>query len=106
VKLHICGNITHILPHLAQAGADILDADWMVDMEYARSVMGTDVWLCGNLDPVSVVQDGTPESIRQAYKDLRAKNIGEKFIFMAGCEITPFTPVENVQAMNEARKRG
>ena len=106
VKLHICGNITHILPHLAKSGADIIDADWMVNMEEARKTLGNDIWLCGNLDPVSVVQDSSKEGIKEAYRNLRAQNIGDKFIFMAGCEITPFTPIEHIQAMNMARKEG
>ena len=33
VKLHICGNINHLLHLLAKTGADILDADWMVPLD-------------------------------------------------------------------------
>ncbi|MDD6209715.1 MAG: uroporphyrinogen decarboxylase family protein [Bacteroidales bacterium] len=104
VKLHICGNITHLMPHLAKTGADIIDLDWMVDMEEARKVTGEETWLCGNIDPVSVVQDGSKERIREAYSELRSKKIGEKFIFMAGCEITPFTPIEHVQEMRKVSR--
>ena len=104
VKLHICGNITHILPHLAKAGADIIDADWMVDMQEARKVLGDDIWLCGNADPVCVIQDGSKADIRENYKALRSQNIGDRFIYMAGCEITPFTPIENVQEMSRVRR--
>ena len=101
VKLHICGNITHLIPHLAKTGTDILDLDWMVDMAATRKIVGDDIWLCGNIDPVNVVQNGPKEVIRQAYSDLVSTEIGDKFIFMAGCEITPFTPIEHVQEMRK-----
>lgn len=101
VKLHICGNITHLIPHLAKTGADIIDLDWMVDMAATRKIVGNNVWLCGNIDPVNVVQNGSKERIRQAYSDLVATDIGERFIFMAGCEITPFTPIDHVQEMRK-----
>ena len=36
VKLHICGNITHLLPAIADLDIDILDVDHMVDMRTVR----------------------------------------------------------------------
>ena len=33
VRLHICGNITHLLPGIADLGVDVLDVDHMVDMQ-------------------------------------------------------------------------
>lgn len=101
VKLHICGNITHILPSLAQTDVDILDADWMVDMTVAHKVMGDDVVICGNLDPVTVIMDGSRELMKAKYEEAKASIPRENWIMMGGCEIPRSTPVENVKYLRE-----
>ena len=101
VKVHICGNISHILPSLAQTNIDILDIDWMVDMAEAYQIMGKDVMLCGNLDPVAVIMNGDKEIIKENYDKVK-KSIPEKnWIMMGGCEIPLATPVENMVYLRE-----
>jgi MtaA/CmuA family methyltransferase len=101
VKLHICGDLSHLLPSLKDLGIDILDIDWQVDPDDAAEVMGPDVILCGNIDP-RFVHDKSTEEIFSACKLLvnRAKN--RKFILSAGCEIIVTTPVTNLKAMRMA----
>lgn len=100
VRLHICGNIEHLLPGIADLEIDILDVDHMVDIKTVRKAVGNGVALAGNIDPVSGVMQGTPASIRkkilQTYRD-----IGNPFLVNAGCEIPSGTPVENVRALLE-----
>uniref|UniRef100_A0A7S1Z6K4 Uroporphyrinogen decarboxylase n=1 Tax=Trieres chinensis TaxID=1514140 RepID=A0A7S1Z6K4_TRICV len=48
-------------------GADMIAIDWGVDMAQARSVLGDDVPVSGNLDPT--VLFGTKEQIEQAVRD-------------------------------------
>jgi MtaA/CmuA family methyltransferase len=98
VKLHICGNITHLLPSIREVGMDILDLDWQVDLEHAYEILGPDVVRCGNIDPV-LVQNKSEEEVRGMTKKLLAKEHGKKHILSAGCEITVNTPVENLLAM-------
>ncbi len=43
VKVHICGNITHLLAHLRDVDPDIVDIDHMVDMDYAYEILGNDI---------------------------------------------------------------
>jgi len=100
VKLHICGNITHLLPGIADLGVDILDVDHMVDMQTARQAVGTEVALAGNLDPVSGILQGTPEMI-QTYVRKTYDSVGNPFIVNAGCEIPSATPPENLKALCE-----
>ncbi len=99
VKLHICGNITHLLPHVKETGADIVDIDSMVDMEEAYRVLGPEIIRCGNLDPVAVIEQGSPGSIKEAADGLVAREKGRPFILSGGCEITPDTPEDNLTAM-------
>jgi MtaA/CmuA family methyltransferase len=102
-KLHICGDITHLLPFLAHTKTDILDLDWMVDFNIAREACKNDVILCGNLDPVSVVQKQSPEKISLESGRLAKSLSDTRFILSAGCEITRDTPLENILAMKSLR---
>ena len=98
VRLHICGNITHLLPHLAELPIDILDLDHMVDPALARQTMGPRVAIAGRIDPVADVLNSTPDNIRAAIRESYAK-IGNPHIVMAGCEVPPGTPHENLKAL-------
>jgi len=101
VKLHICGDITHLLPYINEAKPDILDIDWMVDMDEAYNIVGDNSIRCGNLNPVDI-QDKNKEEISQLTKCLIKKEQGRKFILSGGCEITVNTPVDNLKAMRIA----
>jgi MtaA/CmuA family methyltransferase len=98
VKLHICGNIAHLLPGIAELGIDVLDVDHLVDLATVRKAVGDKVALAGNMDPVSVIRNGTPESIRKAVLAAYAE-AGNPYIVNAGCEIPPGTPTENLMAL-------
>lgn len=99
VKLHICGNITHLLEDIGEVKPDIVDIDWMVNMDHAAERLGTDIIRCGNLDPVSVIQDFSVEEIRNETELLCRKEEDRPFILSGGCEITVNTPVEHLKAM-------
>ena len=97
VKLHICGNITNIVQHIAKSGTDIIDVDWMVPLEKARELSGIGVTLCGNFNPTGVLFNGSPEEVAGAARQC-IKTGGERFILMPGCEVPPATPEENIRA--------
>jgi MtaA/CmuA family methyltransferase len=103
VKLHICGNINHLLPSIRTFSPDIVDLDWQVDLHEARKVLGSDIILCGNIDPV-MIQDKSPEELYQMAHKLSQKMQGGKFILSGGCEITVNTPKENLMALRKATK--
>jgi MtaA/CmuA family methyltransferase len=98
VRLHICGNITRLLPAVAKTGADLVDGDWMVDLAEARRVLGPRTVLVGNLDPVRAVMQSTPERIRAGVAGLYGK-LGNPYMVSAGCEVPPGTPPENLKAL-------
>ena len=101
IKLHICGDTNHLLPSYTDFGLDILDLDWQVDIDYARSVLGEKVILCGNINPV-FVQNKTRDEVFKACKILVEKHKNSRYILSAGCEITSLTSPENLKAMSEA----
>jgi len=97
VKLHICGDISRNIPHIARTGADIIDLDWMVSIEAAREAVGPDVTLCGNFDPSAVLLQGTPEDVAAAARACLTAG-GPRFILQPGCEVPPGTPEANIRA--------
>ncbi len=98
VKLHICGDITNLLGLIRQTGPDIVDIDSMVDLAGARETLGEEITLCGNIHPAEVILGGSVADVQNAARECIAK-AGKRFILMAGCEIPPDSPVENVRAM-------
>lgn len=77
VKLHICGDITHLLPSVAQLKTDILDLDHMVDMHHARQIVGPEPVLCGNINPV-MVQDLTADEVELRVSDMIRSMTGQR----------------------------
>jgi uroporphyrinogen decarboxylase len=102
VKLHICGNITHLLPAIKDAQPDIVDIDSMVEMDEAFELLGDNIIRCGNLDPVKMAREMSAEEVYQFSLSLIRKEKGRPFILSAGCEIPVGTPLENVLAMKMA----
>ena len=101
VRLHICGNTKRSLASMAAVGADMVDIDSMVPLAEARAKMGPQQILSGNLDPVRVLLNGTPETVRAAVAQCRA-DAGPAYIIAGGCELPRGTPVENLRALREA----
>jgi uroporphyrinogen decarboxylase len=101
-KLHICGNTESILKEMISTGADIIDIDHLVtSMEGFVSLLGRYQVFSGKADPVTIIQDGSPEIIKQTViNDLKEAN--GRCIISAGCEITPGTSVENMKAFSLA----
>lgn len=101
IKVHICGNITHLLPAFKELKPDILDLDWQVDIAEARRILGDQVILGGNINPV-LVQDKSRDEVYRMSLDLVEKFKNERYLLSAGCEITALTAPENLKAMREA----
>ncbi|MDH4241756.1 MAG: uroporphyrinogen decarboxylase family protein [Phycisphaerae bacterium] len=100
VRLHICGNTRDILKGIGRLGCEIVDMDYMVPISQARAKMGQAQIICGNIDPVSVLRDSTPEQIHQAIEQCH-KEAGGNFIVGAGCEVTRDTPPENLRVLTD-----
>jgi len=100
VRLHICGHTAPILDGMGRLGCEIVDLDWPAPIDAARDAMGPRQVLLGNIDPVAVLRNGTPESVAAAIADCHQK-AGSNYIVSAGCEVVRDTPHENVRAMDD-----
>lgn len=101
-KLHICGNTSSILPGMIATGSNIIDVDHLVpDMSRFVELLGPSQVLSGKVDPVSVIQNGSPDSIRAAVRSSFSEAKG-RCITSAGCEIPRDTSTGNMEAFAEA----
>jgi len=97
-RLHICGNTRRSLKGMGEMGFDIVDLDFPSPISEGRERMGFFQVLLGNIDPVRVLRNGTPDAVYQAIAECH-NQAGERYIVGAGCEVPRDTPDENVKAM-------
>lgn len=100
VRLHICGNTRAILEKIGQLGCDVVDLDSLSPVAEARQKSGANQVLLGNLNPVVVLRNGTPELVHQTVAQCH-REAGTRFIVGAGCEVPRDTPHENLRALCE-----
>ena len=104
VKLHICGNISPVMHLIAQTGADIVDCDFMVDMERAADILPEATCICGNFNPVEVMLQGTTVDVKTAVRRCKQLSRRNNNIIAPGCEVPKDTPRENMLALLETLK--
>jgi MtaA/CmuA family methyltransferase len=97
-RLHICGNTRRILEGMGRLHCSMVDLDSLSPLSEGREKMGPDQVLLGNLDPVRVLKEGTPESVYAAVGECH-RQAGKRFIVGAGCEVPRETPPANLRAM-------
>jgi len=98
VRLHICGNTRLLLGKMGELGCEIVDLDSLAPISEARQKMAATQVLLGNLNPVSVLRNGTPQEVAHAIEQCH-RDAGERFIVGAGCEVPRDTPHENLRAL-------
>lgn len=96
--IHFGTGTAGMLPLLKQAGGSVIGVDWRLDMADAVQILGDDVALQGNLDPV-VLFAPVKEIQRQAARVLDSVSGRDGHIFNLGHGILQHTPVEHVAAL-------
>lgn len=90
-----------LLPLMKEAGGDVIGLDWRSDLAEAWSMLGDNVAVMGNMDPIVLYT--SPDEIRahvQAILDKAAGRPGH--IFNLGHGILPDMPPENVAELVDA----
>lgn len=101
--IHICGDTTRILSSLQGYNSCGFELDYKTDARMAKSELGANHVLFGNIDPSGVIARGTPKEVRAATRELMAIwKPGGRFILNAGCAIPASTPEDNIRAFMEA----
>lgn len=106
--LHVCGDINHLIDKLVELGPGMLSVDAPVNLAEAKKTIAGRVVLVGNVDPVKIMLEGTPEDVKQACREcIRQAAPGGMYMLASGCEVPPETPLENLRAfMDAAREYG
>lgn len=106
IRLHICGNTRPLLKLIGQLGCDIVDLDYPSPVSDARAAMGQRQVLAGNIHPVEVLRNSTPDRVHQAIERCH-REAADRYVVAAGCEIPRDTPLENVRSLTRyARTHG
>ena len=100
--LHVCGDTTRLVPAMSRVEVQGLSLDFMVDFHQAASKLPSDMVLIGNVDPVSVMLNESPDGVRKAVRKLLEDMAPyENFILSTGCDLPQATPLENIRAFLE-----
>lgn len=103
VILHNCGNTGHCTEAMVLTGARALHFGNKIDMVQALNDCPSDVLAMGNLDPVSVFKQGTPDSVYAQTRELLEKTAGySNFVLSSGCDIPPHASEANIKAFFRA----
>lgn len=104
VIYHNCGNsVPSMLEQIYSQGAAAYHFGNAVDMEKIMEATASDTLCMGNIDPAGQFAHGTPESIREATKELLEKCGGYKnFVPSSGCDIPAHAKWENIQSFFQA----
>lgn len=103
VVLHNCGNQGHCTEAMVETGAAAYHFGNKCQMEEVIKEIPPTALAMGNLDPVSLFKDGTPEQMRKATLDLLEKTRQyPNFVLSSGCDTPPHTPIENVNEFFKA----
>ncbi|AKB76467.1 Methylcobalamin:coenzyme M methyltransferase, methylamine-specific [Methanosarcina lacustris Z-7289] len=98
--LHICGNTTKGLSIMEKTGVEGISVDQKVDIATAKGNV-ENALIIGNLDPVAVLWNGTPEDVAAASKKVLDAGVG---LLAPGCGIVSMTPTACLQKMVECAK--
>ncbi len=103
--LHVCGNTTDKLDLLVATRCDCVSIDAKVDIGTAKEAFAGKCCLAGNVAPVRILLQGTPEEVEEeCNKVLDAAAPGGGFVLMPGCDISPTVPLENVKVFMETAR--
>jgi uroporphyrinogen decarboxylase len=98
--IHFGTNTTTLLPLMKRAGGDVIGLDWRIPLDDGWALLGNNVAIQGNLDPVTLFAP-LPELKERVQDVLRRAKGRSGHIFNLGHGILQNTPVDNVKAVVE-----
>ena len=103
VILHNCGNTGHCTRAMLAVGAHGYHFGNKADMVEALQSCPADVLVMGNIDPVGVFKQETPEQVYAETSSLLERTAAfPNFILSTGCDVPPRIPIENIEAFYQA----
>jgi len=98
--IHFGTGTATLLPQMKEAGGTVIGLDWRMPLDEGWELLGEDVAVQGNLDPVSLF---APAPVLRQHVETVLQQAGGRpgHIFNLGHGILQNTPVENVRAVVE-----
>jgi uroporphyrinogen decarboxylase len=97
--IYFCNEGATLLSAAATSGAGVLGVDFRVPLDQARTIVGNQLTLQGNLDPCALFAQ--PAEIERRAADILRRAGRARHVFNLGHGILPPTPVEHAQALVE-----
>jgi uroporphyrinogen-III decarboxylase len=110
VYVHTCGRIGDRIDLMQRAGYDGVDTMdppplGDTDIVKVKAAFGERLFLKGNVDPVHILLEGSPdEAFREADRLIKALGRGSGYILSSACSVSPAAPSENILALSEASR--
>ena len=97
--LHICGDTTNRLEHIARAGFDAFHFDSKVNAAEAMRIVDGRVTLIGNVNNAETLLKGTPAQVKAEVRELLRAGVP---VVGPECAVPLITPNANLAAIAEA----
>jgi uroporphyrinogen decarboxylase len=105
VVLHNCGNQGHCTEAMLYSGANAYHFGNVIDMVETLKYCPKDKLILGNVDPVGVMKQMSPDEIKIYVSNLLNKTASfDNFVLSTGCDLPPHVPSANISAFFEALK--
>ncbi len=103
IVLHNCGNTGHCTKAMVATGSAAYHFGNKCDMREVIKDVPSSALAMGNIDPVSMFKEGTPEQMYEKTSQLLRDMSGyPNFVLSSGCDTPPHTPMENIDAFFKA----
>jgi uroporphyrinogen decarboxylase len=97
--LHNCGKTEHLTRSMVYTGAKGLHLGNAIDIVHALKEIPSDILVLGNLDPVKIFKNSSPEEVGKATISLLEQTRWRRnFIISSGCDTPPGVPFANILA--------
>ena len=101
--LHNCGNTGHFTHAMVATGAQAFHFGNKCDMEQVTRDVPPHLLSMGNIDPVSMFKDATPQQMYEATTALLQRMTPyPNFVISSGCDTPPHAPIANIDAFFKA----
>ena len=97
-SIHFGVGTGHLLPLMCEVGAGVIGVDWRTSIAEARSLVGGDLAVQGNLDPALLLAPW--EAVQRKARDVLASAaMRDGHVFNLGHGVLPGAPVETLQRL-------
>jgi uroporphyrinogen-III decarboxylase len=103
--LHNDSNSTTCYDCVADLGVNVFQFSHLRKIDAVRGMVGDTVCLLGNVPPLDILVNGTPEQARASARECLRMNAGHpRFLLSAGGGASPGTRAENIEALCAAAR--